>query len=141
MSDPAIFGPALATMLLTLVVWIYLFAVRIPFIQSSGMTPEELATPGKLAERSPASVSNPSDNLKNLFEIPVLFYFVTLYLFVTDQVDGFYVMAGWTFFGFRALHSLMHCTINIVMVRFGFYLLSSLALWFIVLRAALAHFS
>ena len=38
------------------------------------LTPEELAVPGRLAEASPAAISNPSDNLKNLFELPILFY-------------------------------------------------------------------
>jgi hypothetical protein len=31
-------------------------------------------TPAKLAELSPPAVANPSDNLKNLFELPVIFY-------------------------------------------------------------------
>jgi hypothetical protein len=84
-------------------------------------------------------VSNPSDNLKNLFEIPVLFYGLALYLFVTDQVDAAYVGAAWTFVAFRALHSAVHCTINIVMLRFYLYLVSSLAVWFIAVRAALSY--
>jgi hypothetical protein len=40
------------------------------------------------------AVSNPSDNLKNLFEIPVLFYALALYLFITNQVDVAYVTAA-----------------------------------------------
>ena len=39
-------------------------------------------------------MSNPSDNLKNLFEMPVLFYALSLYLYATSQVDGLYVAAG-----------------------------------------------
>jgi hypothetical protein len=140
MPATAIFGPVFTMLLLTLVVWVYLFIRRVPFIQNSGMTPDQLAEPGHLAQASPASVSNPSDNLKNLFEIPVLFYFSALYLFATDQVDSVYVSAAWVFAGFRVLHSLVHCSINIVMLRFVLYLLSTLALWFIVLRAAAHYF-
>lgn len=141
MSQQAILGPVFATMLLTLVVWVVLFARRVPFIQSSGMTPEELATPGKLAELSPASISNPSDNLKNLFELPVLFYAVTLALLAAGRVDALYVQAAWVFVAFRCLHSIVHCTFNTVMVRFGMYLISSLALWFIIVRAAWQQFA
>jgi hypothetical protein len=64
--------------------------------------------PGELARLSPPSVSNPSDNLKNLFELPVLFYALSLYLFVTRQVDGTYVAAAWVFFVFRVAHSAIH---------------------------------
>jgi len=117
----AIFGPFFATMLLTLVVWLYMYVRRIRFLTSSKITPEEMAVPGALARVSPPEVSNPSDNLKNLFEIPVLFYALVLYLFVTQQVDATYVTAAWVFVVFRVLHSAIHCTINIVLVRFYLY--------------------
>ena len=138
MHQTAIFGPFFATMFLTFVVWVYMYARRIPFIRGSGLTPGELAIPGRLAEISPVEVSNPSDNLKNLFEIPVLFYALALYLFVTQQVDAVYVAAAWIFVVFRALHSAVHCTVNVVMVRFWLYLVSTVAVWFMLFRAALA---
>ena len=137
MGQTAIFGPFFATMGLTLVVWIYMYARRIPFIRSLGDV--DLSIPGELARLSPASVSNPSDNLKNLFEMPVLFYALSLYLFVTGQVDGAYVAGGWIFAAFRVLHSAVHCTFNLVLLRFYLYLVSCLALFFMGIRAALAH--
>ena len=141
MEQRAIFGPFLATMLLTLIVWVYMYVRRIRFITSSNLSPGDLSKPGELARLSPAAVSNPSDNLKNLFEIPVLFYALALYLFVTRQVDGAYVTAGWVFVAFRALHSAVHCTINIVMLRFYLYLISTLAVWFMLAKATMTHFA
>ena len=138
MHQTAIFGPFFATMLLTFVVWVYMYARRIPFIRSSGLTPGELSAPGRLAAISPAEVSNPSDNLKNLFEIPVLFYALALYLYVTQQVDALYVAAAWIFVVFRVLHSAVHCTVNIVILRFWLYFASTAAVWFMLFRAALA---
>ncbi len=112
--DPAvIFQPFFATLLLTLVVWFYMYGRRLPFIFASGLDPK-LMTPQELATRSPPGVSNPSDNLKNLFELPTLFYAVVLYLYVTRQVDTAYVVAAWGFFAFRLLHSLVHCTFNLI---------------------------
>jgi hypothetical protein len=140
-SQSAIFGPVFATLLLTFVVWVYMYARRIRFIQGSDLGPKDLSVPGALAEISPPEVSNPSDNLKNLFEIPVLFYALALYLFATGQVDGLHVAAAWIFVGFRALHSAVHCTINVVMLRFYLYLISTVAVWFIAARAALRHFA
>ena len=140
MNQTAIFGPFFATMFLTLLVWMYMYIRRIRFITSSKLSPKDLAVPGALAQLSPPGVSNPSDNLKNLFEIPVLFYALTLYLFVTNQVDVTYVRAAWVFVGFRALHSAVHCTFNLVLLRFYLYLFASLAVWFMAIRAALAYF-
>ena len=71
--------------------------------------------------------------------VPVLFYALTLYLFVTSQVDATYLAAAWVFVFFRVLHSAVHCTINIVMLRFYLYLISTLAVWFIAARAMLHH--
>lgn len=139
MTQEQIFGPVLALMLLTLAVWVCLFARRIPFIQSLDLDPNEL-TPELLASRSPRSVLTPSDNLKNLFEIPVLFYALALYLFVTNQVDSVYLGAAWLFVILRALHSLVHCTVNIVTLRFALYALSCVCVFTILIRAAVAHF-
>jgi hypothetical protein len=136
-AQTAIFGPVFAMILLTFAVWTYMYARRIPFIQS--LDPNVVLTPAKLAELSPPAVANPSDNLKNLFEIPVIFYTLALYLFATGQVDGVYVGAAWVFAVFRALHSAVHCTVNIVLVRFALYSVSTLAVWFIAARATLHH--
>jgi hypothetical protein len=141
MEQSAIFGPFFATMLLTLVVWSYMYVLRIRFITGSGLTPEQLAVPGELARLQPARVSNPSDNLKNLFEVPVLFYALVLYLYAAAKVDGVYLGAAWVFAAFRVLHSAMHCTANIVMVRFWLYAISTSALWFMLLRAAIAFWA
>ena len=140
MAQTAIFGPFFATMLLTLLVWVYMYIRRIRFITKNNIDPKDLAVPGALAQLSPAEVSNPSDNLKNLFEIPVLFYALALYLFVTGQVDVTYVSAAWIFVAFRALHSVVHCTLNLVMLRFYLYLIATLAVWFMLVRTALTYF-
>jgi hypothetical protein len=139
MDQTSIFGPFFATIALTFAVWVYLFVVRIRFLTGEGARGVDLSVPGELARISPPHVSNPSDNFKNLFEIPVLFYALALYLFVTNQVDAAHVIVGWIFVAFRFLHSAVHCTINLVMLRFNLYLVSTLALWFMATRAALAH--
>lgn len=139
MAQGEIFGPFFAMMILTLIVWLYMYARRIRFLNGLDIEPNTL-TPAKLAELSPPAVANPSDNLKNLFEMPVLFYALVLYLYVKGGTDGIYVAAAWTFVAFRVLHSTVHCTVNIVMLRFALYAVSSLALWFMVLRAAITQF-
>lgn len=140
MNQQAIFSPILAMFLLTLTVWIYMYARRIHFITQNNFLPEKMQ-PLELARISPPAVSNPSDNLKNLFELPVLFYALGHYLFITSQVDRFYMLLSWIFVGFRILHSLVHCTINRVLLRFYLYLTAAVALWLMILRASWHYLS
>jgi len=135
MQQTVIFAPFFSMLLLTLVVWVYMYARRIPFIQRNNLSPDQL-TPAGLARISPPAVSNPSDNLKNLFEIPTIFYALVLYLYVTSQVDTAYLATAWIFVVFRIFHSAVHCTVNIVILRFWLYCVSTLAVWFMVVRAA-----
>jgi hypothetical protein len=140
MMQNAIFSPFFAIILLTFIVWVYMYIRRIWFITKRKLTSKEL-DPIAFTEISPPSISNPSDNLKNLFEIPILFYALVMYLFLTKQVDIVYVIAAWGFVLFRVMHSAVHCTFNRVMLRFHLYLYSTIALWFMAGRAALMHFS
>jgi hypothetical protein len=140
MTQNAIFSPFFAMVFITLIVWVYMYIRRISFIVSRKLNPKELE-PAAFAQISPPSVSNPSDNLKNLFETPVIFYTLILYLFVTKEVDALYVNAAWVFVAFRALHSAVHCTFNLIILRFYLYLFATIAIWFIAIRAALNHFS
>ncbi|MBV1876827.1 MAG: MAPEG family protein [Pseudomonadales bacterium] len=135
MNQADIFLPFFLLMILTTIVWFYMYAKRIPFIQSSKLTPAQLS-PAEFNRLSPPEISNPSDNLKNLFELPAVFYALVLYLFTTNNVDGISLAAAWIFVVFRILHSLIHCTINIIMLRFALYCISAMTLWLMVAREA-----
>jgi hypothetical protein len=136
MNPTAIFIPFFSMILLTMVVWFYMYARRIPFVQKNKLGPDQLK-PLEFARIQPPEVANPSDNLKNLFEIPTIFYVLILYLYTTNQVDMIYITAAWIFVVFRAFHSAVHCTVNIVMLRFWLYCISTFALWFMAIRGAL----
>lgn len=133
MDQSDIFTPFIGTMLLTVVVWFYMYARRLPFVLSRKLSSREM-TRLELERLSPPGVANPSDNLKNLFELPTIFYAVVLYLYVTGQVDASHLVAAWIFFAFRILHSAVHCSFNFVPLRFLLYVISALALWYMVLR-------
>ncbi len=138
MSQETIFGPMLLMFMLTIAVWLYMYVKRIALIRAHGLHADEV-TQQKLAEISPPDVANPSDNLKNLFEVPTIFYAFVVYLFVTSQVDDLYIAGCWTFAGLRVAHSVIHCTFNNVMLRFLVYVLSTLLLWGMIIRAVLDH--
>lgn len=137
MNDTQILEPMLGMMVLTAVVWFVLYARRIPAMRKVGVPTQEYTTPDKGAALLPEAVSYPSNNFKNLFELPVLFYGLCLYLFVTQSAATADIFAAWLFFGFRVLHSAIHCTVNVVIARFAAYFLAALALWFMLGRAVL----
>jgi hypothetical protein len=127
-----ILDPLVAMMVLTFVVWVFMYVRRLGYMVRHGVDPQEVNTPQKMAQRLPESAEAPSNNLKNLFELPVLFYVICLTLLHLGWVSPTDVTAAWLFVGLRAAHSVVHCTVNIVKVRFVFYLLSSLVLWFML---------
>ena len=141
MDGREIFAPFFGMVLLTFVVWLFMYVRRLRFIVTNRIDTRRLTTPEKGASLIPEEVSWPAYNLRNLFEMPVLFYALCLYLFVTNSVDHSYVISAWLFFGLRVLHSLIHSTVNIVNLRFSIYMLSAFVLWFMLIRAALQLFS
>ena len=74
------------------------------------------------------------DNLRNLFEIPVLFYFATAVIIFSDRADGTFIAMSWAFVLLRYLHSIIHLSYNRIAHRFVVYALSSLVLWAIWFR-------
>mgnify|MGYP001814164939 FL=1 len=140
MQGSEIFAPFFGMLLLTFVVWFVMYVRRLRYIVSNRVRTEDLTTLEKGAKVIPEAINWPAHNLRNLFELPVLFYALCIYLFATGYVDALYVASAWVFFAFRILHSGIHCTVNIVWLRFTAHNLGSLVLWFMVLRAAAGAF-
>lgn len=136
MTSHPLLAPFAAMLVLTCVVWVAMYALRLPYILGNKIDPQSIATPEQMSARMPAWVNNPSNNLKNLFEMPVLFYALVLALVITGNQDPLMVKLAWAYAGLRAAHSLIHCTVNIVNLRFAAYLLSSIALGVMIVRFA-----
>ena len=130
--------PLLAMMVLTLLVWLYLFVQRVGYANANNLDIESMKSPLDVAALIPAEASSASNNFKNLLEMPLMFYVICLYLMVSGQVDQAHVYCAWLFVGLRVIHSLIHCSYNRVLHRFVVYLLSSFAVWVMVVRAFLA---
>lgn len=122
----AIILPAVALVLLTAIVWVRLYIVRIGEIRQRRIDPQALATSasaGQALQRVQAS-----DNFKNLFEVPVLFYALCAVLAAAQNVSAFFVVGAWVYVALRYIHSFIHLTYNRVMHRFAVYVLSTMVL-------------
>lgn len=123
----AIFWPAIALVLLTFVVWLRMFFVRIGEMRRLRFHPQAVATSAQAAQRFVDT--RVADNFRNLFELPVLFYAALGIAFAIGAVDLPMLVLGWLFVALRVLHSLIQCSYNRVMHRFYAYAAGGFALW------------
>jgi hypothetical protein len=139
-KQTAIFMPVLITLLLGLIIWLLMFAVRFKAIAAANIQPDQLATPDMVRQALPLFAQHSANNFKNFFEVPMMFFVLCFYLHATGNVDSLYVNLAWVFVAFRYVHSAIHCSYNNVNHRFGAYAISCLALWTMLIRALLAAF-
>ena len=111
---------------LTFLVWVRLYQ------RSSAIEAPSMSRAQALASAADSvrllSDTRASDNFRNLFELPVLFYagvLLAAHIGVSDMVS---LALAWAFVGLRAVRSAVHCTFNHVMMRFVAYVLATLVL-------------
>lgn len=134
----AILLPVLAMLVLTAMVWTYMYVKRISYMRQARIRPDALRSPAGKAAALPDEVSFPAHNLINLFELPVAFYVVCIILYVVGGVGQAEIVAAWIYVVLRFMHSIVQCTFNRVMLRFVLYALSSLVLWWLLIAAVIA---
>lgn len=132
--EKTLYMPVMVMVLVTILVWFYMYARRMGHLAKQNIDAQELATPEKVNALLPDEINNSSNNFKNLFEVPVLFYVVCLVATSVGMVGSFEVYSAWLFVALRAVHSAIQCTYNNVGHRFAAYGLSCLVLWVLAIR-------
>ena len=132
-------APVLALIVLTLIVWIWMYATRIPAMQRAKIDPQSAAHPGSL-DVLPSSARRVADNYNHLLEQPTIFYALCFLVVLAGHTDAFYVELAWAYVGLRVVHSLIQCTINVVNLRFLVFALSTIVLMVMAGREAMAMF-
>jgi hypothetical protein len=125
--------PVLALVTLTLIVWIWMYATRIPAIQKAGIDPQSAQHPGAL-DRLPGSVRQVADNYNHLMEQPTIFYALVFYVVLAGHSDQLHIYLAWAYVGLRVIHTLIQCTVNNVTMRFSVFALSTFVLMAMVAR-------
>ena len=133
----SILTPALALIVLTLLVWIWMYATRIPAMQKAGIDPQKGRHPGSL-DVLPSSTRQVADNYNHLLEQPTIFYALVFYIVLAGHSDTLHIYLAWAYVGLRLIHSLIQCTVNIVMARFTVFTISTLVLMVMAGRELLA---
>ena len=108
-------SPVLALVAWTLVMWIWMYATRIPAMNAAGIDPQEAAYPGTWSHRLKSGVRSVADNYNHLHD-------------PTAQ------KLAWAYVIIRVLHSLVQATLNRVIVRFSIFALGSIVLMIFTFR-------
>jgi hypothetical protein len=133
-------APAIALVLWTFVMWAWLYATRIPAIRRNRIPLSPDQSKEAFNAQIPPRTRWKADNYNHLLEQPTLFYAVTLALAMLGAADRVNIVLAWTYVGLRVLHSLIQALINIIMLRWLIFMISSLVQFALTIRAALLVF-
>jgi hypothetical protein len=125
-------SPVLGLIIWSLLVWVLLYARRIPAMSAAGIDPEEAKFPGTYSDRLPVKARAAADNYNHLMEQPTIFYALMFYLYLTGVTSVWMLYLGWAYVILRVLHSLVQVSAGKVVVRFGLFVLSTLCLFGLV---------
>ena len=129
--------PVLALIVWSLIVWLWMYATRIPAMQKAGIDPQAAQHTSALS-MLPPRVRGVADNYNHLMEQPTIFYAMVFYVVLAGHSDQIHIYLGWAYVGLRVVHSLIQNTVNIVAVRFSVFTLSTLALAAMAAREVIA---
>ncbi|MEZ5570841.1 MAG: MAPEG family protein [Halioglobus sp.] len=135
-ASTEILAPVIALLLLTCVVWLWMYITRIPAINKMGMKMDPNLPKGQQMSELPARVRWKADNYNHLLEQPTMFYAVALTLALLGAGDGLNATLAWWYVGLRLVHTLHQTLWNKIEIRFVLFSLSSLVLIALVVRAA-----
>ncbi len=142
MIQAEILQPVAVLAMWTMIMWIWMYAVRIPAINKLPKPTEAGADQGwtgaMLENILPREVQWKAHNYNHLHEAPTVFYAVALALAMIGQGDGMNATIAWIYVAFRIVHSVFQATVNKVAPRFILFALSSLALFALCLHLLLA---
>lgn len=130
-------APVLALVVWTLIVWLWMYATRIPAMQKAKIDPQSAVHPGSLATL-PTNVRVVADNYNHLHEQPTIFYALMIYSHLAGIADPLNVWLAWGYVGLRVAHSFAQIVLKRVIVRFSLFAVSTILLIVIAARNLLA---
>jgi hypothetical protein len=140
----AILQPMTLLAVWTMVMWLWMYATRLPAMgKVEGLDANKMVggVGADLDKVLPAKIQWIAQNYNHLHEQPTVFYAVSLALAFMGAGDGFNAKLAWVYVILRIAHSLVQALWNRVMVRFLIFALASIALIMLTVHAALIAFA
>ena len=132
MHQSTIIYPLIGMVFLTFVVGVKMLASRIRAVKKEGMNPAFFAL--NRGAKQPDYLVKVSQHYENLFELPILFYVVSLLIFITNKTDPIYIVLAVSFVTVRYIHAVIHITYNNLIHRRNAFLMGSMVLLIMWLR-------
>lgn len=136
-----ILAPAAVLILWTIIIMFWIIPARFGALakveDKSSLAGKEGARGSDLEGLLPDKANWPAHNHTHLHEQPTLFYAVVVILAIVGPTASD-ILFAWIYVGLRIVHSLWQILVNKIPIRFALFLLSSLALLVLAVRAALA---
>jgi hypothetical protein len=125
MSLQAVLLPLFVEVILTFVLMLQMGALRRADYSSGAVKADDIA----LREpRWPQRTTQAANAFSNQFELPVLFYVLTILAWMTRHAGIVFVVLAWIFVICRVLQAYVHVTSNVVRYRGLFYSIGAVVL-------------
>jgi hypothetical protein len=138
MSYPAILAPLFVEVLLTFVLMFWMANARKAVVVSGQVQPRDIV----LGQQNwPGQVTQIGNAYHNQFQLPVLFYVLTILAMLTRHADLLFVVMAWIFVLLRLGHAYIHVTTNRLIHRFRVFAVGAVVLllmWLIFMIRILA---
>jgi hypothetical protein len=138
--EAPILAPVVTLVLWSLVMWLWLYATRIPAMQKLKIPLDPTTPKEQLTAALPPQVRWKADNYNHLMEQPTIFYATALALAVAGAGDGLNAGLAWAYVALRIAHSLVQATVNVIMLRWALFMIASAVLAVLAVRAAMVVF-
>lgn len=135
-SSNLLIQPVVALVIWSMVMWLWMYATRLPAVASMKMKMDPEAASGVQMSQLPAKVRWKADNYNHLMEQPTIFYATALSLAFLAAVTETTIYAAWAYVGLRVIHSLVQALTNKIELRFAIFFLSNIPLVVLIYNAA-----
>jgi hypothetical protein len=125
MSPQAILLPLFVEVILTFLLLFWLAPLRARDFKSGLVREDNVALREPNWSKAALQVGY---SYSNQFEMPVLFYVLTILAFITHHAGVLFVVLAWIFVIFRILQAAVHVTVNKIRVRGMFFGISVVVL-------------
>lgn len=114
MSMRAVLAPLFVEVVLTFGLMLWMGAMRVALVRRGAVRPQDIA----LREPNwPKHVLQVQNAAANQFELPILFYVLTILVIISRDADLTFVILAWVFVLLRLVHAYIHVTSNNVPQR------------------------
>ena len=94
----------------------------------------EKGIPSDPYPNAPKDLQMVKNNIKNLFEYPIIFYALLILIYTLDKSDMPFIYLSWIYVLLRIVHSFYHIFMDNTYLRGGFWLISQFILLAILIR-------